>query len=69
MNDTQLIDWLEAQAKKSRTGISFDFVKKCEADPAGFRFMRRFFIGEPCTNLRKAIELAMESEQKGEFSA
>jgi hypothetical protein len=67
MTDTQLIDWLEEHAKKSRTGISFDWIRACEGEPSGFRFMRRHHIGDPCPSIRKTIEQAMESEAKGEF--
>jgi hypothetical protein len=55
MTDTEIIDWLELQARKSNTGISFDWVPHCDGDPSGFRFMRRFFIGEARPTLRAAI--------------
>lgn len=56
------LDWLEQQARKSRTGISFDWVPTCEGEPSGFRFMRRHFIGEPAKTLRDAIDRVMRAE-------
>lgn len=61
--DKERLDWLEAQTRKSPTGISFDWVPKCEDDPSGFRFMRRFFIGSPAYKLRDAIDFAKEDSQ------
>lgn len=61
--DTELLNWLETQAKKSRTGVSLDWVPACYGDPSGFRFMRMHFIGDPKKSLRGAIELAMTQEQ------
>lgn len=63
MTDSEMLDWLEVQAKeKSRTGISFDYVN------GGFRFMRRFFIGEPKKTLRDAIHHAKYISDGGVFS-
>lgn len=56
------LDWLEQQARKSRTGISFDWVPTCEGEPSGFRFMRRHFVGEPAKTLRDAIDRVMRAE-------
>jgi hypothetical protein len=66
--DGSRLDWLEAAAKRSRTGISFDWVPSVEGEPSGFRFMRRHFIGEACQTLRSAIDrarapLSKEGEQ------
>lgn len=58
MTDSEMIDWLEQRARKSPTGISFDWVPACEGEPSGFRFMRKFFIGEARRTLRQAIESA-----------
>lgn len=57
LTDKDRIDWLEERARRSSTGISFDFVPSGER--GGFRFMRRFFIGEPRRDLRSAIDAAM----------
>lgn len=57
-NDSDLLDWLEQQAKKSPTGISFDWVPSIDGEPSGFRFMRRHFIGDQAVNLRQAIAFA-----------
>jgi hypothetical protein len=62
--DTDLLNWLEDQTKKSRTGISFDWVPRHEGEPSGFRFMRKHFISDPKKTLRGAIELAMTQEWK-----
>lgn len=48
--------WLQEQVKKSRTGVSFDFVPRCEEDPSGFRFMRRGYISAPHKTILDAIE-------------
>jgi hypothetical protein len=58
MTDTERLDWLENQAKRNPTGISFDWVPSVEGERSGFRFMRRFFIGEARTTLRAAIDAA-----------
>lgn len=57
-SDSDLLDWLESQAKASRTGISFDWVPSVDGEPSGFRFMRRHFIGDQAKTLRDAIRLA-----------
>lgn len=55
MTDSEMLDWLERAARKSRSGISFDWVPACEGEPSGFRFMRRHLIGDQSDTLRKAI--------------
>jgi hypothetical protein len=67
MTADQMLDWLEVQAKKSPTGISFDYVNHVEEGRVldrGFRFMRRFFIGEPQKTLRDAIKEAVQEQVK-----
>jgi hypothetical protein len=59
MTDAERLDWLEHQAKRSPTGISFDWVPSVEGEPSGFRFMRKFFIGEARTDIRRAIDAAV----------
>lgn len=61
ITDKERLDWLEAQARKSQTGISIDWVPSCEGDPSGFRYMRRHHIGEPCKTAREAIDAAMSA--------
>lgn len=61
--DAERIDWLEQQARKSRTGISFDWVPSCDGEPSGFRFMRRHFIGEQAKTLRNAIDKVMRANE------
>jgi hypothetical protein len=58
MTDAEMIDWLEKQARKSPTGISFDWIPNVEGERSGFRFMRRHFIGEQKQSLRDAIHAA-----------
>ena len=60
--DAERLEWLEREARKSRTGISFDWVPTCEGEPSGFRFMRRHFIAEPAKTLRDAIDRVMSAE-------
>lgn len=55
MTDKEIIDWLESEAKKSPTGISFDWIPSVEGEASGFRFMRRHFIGEAAGDLRTAV--------------
>lgn len=55
MTDSEMIDWLEQQARKSPTGISFDWIPSVGGERSGFRFMRRHFIGEQKGTLRDAI--------------
>lgn len=57
--DAERLDWLEVQAKKSHSGISFDWIPSVEGERSGFRFMRRAFIGEARTTLRSAVDEAM----------
>ena len=56
--DKDRLDWLEQAARRSRTGISFDYIPSVEGAPSGWRFMRRFFIGEARKSLRSAIDAA-----------
>lgn len=58
MTDTEMMDWLEKQARKSQTGISFDWVPSVDGEHSGFRFMRRHFIGDQKKTLRSAIREA-----------
>lgn len=60
ITDSQRIDWLEAQATKSHTGISLDKIPPCEGQPGGFRFMRHHHIGEPRKSVREAIDIHIQ---------
>lgn len=62
MTDKEMIDWLEGQARASRTGISFDWIPSVEGEASGFRFMRRHFIGDQAKTLRDAIRLAVKDQ-------
>lgn len=63
MDDAQRMVWLEQQAMKSLTGISFDYVPSTDGEPSGFRFMRRHWIGEPANSIREAIDIAMRQHR------
>jgi len=63
ITDEVRLNWLEAQARKSQTGISFDRVPAVDGDPSGFRFMRFHFIGEPAKTLREAIDRQIKAGQ------
>lgn len=58
MTDSEMLDWLERAARKSRTGVSFDWVPALEGESSGFRFMRGFLIGDARKSLRSAISAA-----------
>ena len=58
LEDAERLNWLDQVARKSRTGISFDHISSVEGEASGFRFMRRFFIGEARKSLRSAIDAA-----------
>jgi predicted N-acyltransferase len=59
MTDDERFAWLEQQAKKSQTGISFDWVPAADGEPKGWRFMRRFYVSTPHASIRSAIDHAM----------
>lgn len=65
--DEARLDWLEFQTKASpQTGTSFDWCKHVEDGRVlehGYRFMRRFFLGERKPSIREAIDSAMQSSQ------
>ena len=66
IKDAKLLVFAEETARKSRTGISFDWVPAVMGAPGGFRAMRRAMIGEPAKTLRGAIKkLSTEIEGKG----
>lgn len=57
--DAARLDWLEAQAKESRTGAGFDYAKHVEDGVVierGIRFMRFHFLGERFDSIRQAID-------------
>lgn len=68
LEDAARLDWLEEQAGKSSSGISFDWVKHVEdgyVTEKGYRFMRRHFLGDRMPTLREAIDAA-RAQQKGQ---
>lgn len=52
----EALTFLEEQARRSQTGISFDWVPSFGGQPSGFRFMRRHHVGDPTKTLLGAIE-------------
>ena len=57
--DCARLDWIEAEAKVSNTGVSFDYVRHTEDGlvvEQGIRFMRFHFLGERQPTIRKAID-------------
>lgn len=57
--DKERLDWLEQEAKKSCTGISFDYVRLVEegyVTEKGYRFMRHHLLGPREDDIRKAID-------------
>lgn len=57
--DQERFIWLEQQAMRSPTGISFDYVPSVDGEPSGFRFMSRHFTGPAYPSVEKAIDAAM----------
>ena len=64
--DKERLDFLERMARKSRTGISLDWIPSVDSERSGFRFMRHHHVGEPCDDVRKAIDRAMINEKRGD---
>lgn len=59
--DAELLNWLEDQAKASRTGVSIDYVYDSQngyVNERGYRFMRFRFIGPIRKTVREAIDAA-----------
>lgn len=56
MSGDEILAFLEEAARKSSTGISFDWVPSVGGEPSGFRFMCRHHIGEPCRTILEAIQ-------------
>lgn len=66
MTDKERIDWLARAARRSRTGVSMDFVPADPMDgtPQGWRFMRYHFIGPTRPTIREAIDEAKLQESR-----
>ena len=65
--DAELLDWLEQEAKESRTGVSIVYRNQADDEGGikrGYRLMRYHQIFSAHSNLRAAIEAAM-SEKGG----
>ena len=57
--DTQRLNFLEQQARVSRTGISLDYAPAMEGEPGGYRFMRYRKLYSRKKNAREAIDEAL----------
>lgn len=65
--DSEMLDWLEKQAKESHTGISFDWCKYVEEGQVlehGYRFMRYHHLGERKKTIREVILSEMRSTEE-----
>jgi hypothetical protein len=60
LTDSARIDWLEKQARASRTGVSLDHVPWEDGTPAGYRYMHYHYISEQHSSIRRAIDFAMK---------
>ena len=58
--DKERLDFIEKAARRSLTGVSFDWVPAVEGEPSGYRAMTRHNIREPKKSLRDAIDQAMK---------
>lgn len=47
--------WLEARIRKSRTGISFDYIPSVDGEAKGYRYMENHRIDLAQPTLMKAI--------------
>lgn len=65
--DAERLDWIQEQAKESRSGVGFDW-RPAYAEGGrviemkGWRFMRHHFLGDRKPNIREAIDAAMEKQ-------
>lgn len=57
ITDTDIVNWLQQQARKSYTGVSFDFHK--DGNEPRFRYMQRHYSGPERYTLRDAAIAAM----------
>lgn len=68
--DSDLLDWLEEQVKKSFTGVTFTYSKVTvdgQVLEKGYKFMCRHFIGDCRSSLRDAAyaaKAAIESKEQ-----
>lgn len=61
ITDKDRIDFLEATARLSKTGVSFDW--SGEKEYTGYRFLSRHHISEPRGNIRDAIDTAINEKR------
>lgn len=63
--DSERLDWIQEQAKQSRSGVGFDwrpdYAEEGQVlEMKGWRFMRHHFLGVRKPSIREAIDAAME---------
>jgi len=67
--DAERLDWIENQAKESRSGISIDWRSAYSEEsrilePKGWRVMRHRFLGDRKPSIREAIDAAVRALKK-----
>lgn len=60
--DAERLDFLERWAKRSRTGISFDWIPAMDGERSGYRFMTFHNIRDAKGSLRGCIDAELESQ-------
>jgi hypothetical protein len=63
--DTERLDFIEMLAKRSQTGISFDWIPSVEGARSGYRMMSRHYIRPVKANIRLSIDDAMGKGRAG----
>lgn len=62
--DEERLNYIQDMVKRSRTGISFDYIPAVEDERSGYRFMRFHHIGEPCDDIREAIDRQINAQDR-----
>lgn len=62
--DTERLNFIEERARRSRTGVSFDFARPLEGEAGGIRFMHFRVLYGRKKDIRGAIDEAMANELK-----
>lgn len=62
ITDAMRFEFLERAARRSRTGISFEWIPSVEGERSGYRFMRHHDIHQPHGDIRSAIDAALAKE-------
>lgn len=64
ITDAQRLDFLEAWARRSLTGVSLDKVPSVNGEPGGFRFMRCGYVGCARSSLRAALDAEIKRDRE-----